>query len=264
MDRCAMINPLNHPVYQELPQRTQRKMLSPISEDKLTWDCFFGLKQAESLGPALSAALNLPPDTFKEAELILWGFQIGESSYAPWGPLARVLAELECYNDGKPEGQKTEPDAIILSSTSITVIECKRTSSLGHCSRFGKRECPEVNLEQRKRLYCQYWARGLSELTTFPKPLPGAGAAHCDRFYQLMRNEMVGLRLAHLLGLRLHLVTVKGKNSAGFAQMEEDVRSFNGSISLGPKFSILCWNDLRFAKGKDLLAAYVSELPRIA
>jgi hypothetical protein len=80
MDRCAMINPLNHPVYQELPQRTQRKMLSPISEDKLTWDCFFGLKQAESLGPALSAALNLPPDTFKEAELILWGFQIGESS----------------------------------------------------------------------------------------------------------------------------------------------------------------------------------------
>jgi hypothetical protein len=53
------MNPLAHPVYELLPQRTQRKILSPVSEDKLTWDCFYGLMKADALDSTLAVVLGL-------------------------------------------------------------------------------------------------------------------------------------------------------------------------------------------------------------
>jgi hypothetical protein len=40
------MNLLDHPEYDLLPSRTQKKLLSPVSKDKLTWDSFFMLHRA--------------------------------------------------------------------------------------------------------------------------------------------------------------------------------------------------------------------------
>ncbi len=258
-----MDNPLNHCVFEHLPKRTQKKLQSPRSEDKLTWDCFHGLLRLDALGPKLATALGVSPKSFLNPRLILWGFEIGDTTFSPWTPLAGVLSELECYNDGKREGQKTEPDAIVVSKNAIAVIECKRTAAFGHCSRFGQMQCPEVHLEGRKRTYCQYWDRGLGSFVTFPKPSPGTLRPVCDRHYQLLRNYMVGSRLAGCLGSNLHLMIVKAKNSDKYSETLEDVISFNSSLVSGPGFSVACWNDLRFANGKDALPEYGPELPPI-
>jgi len=258
--QTVRFNPLNHPVYELLPSRTHKKLQSPVSEDKLTWDCFFGLKRADALGSVLADALNIPREELVGPHLILWGWEIHESSASKWSPLSGVLSALENYADGKPEGQKTEPDAIVFTERSIVIIECKRKSSLGRCSRFGKSECPESHISTRKRPYCQYWARGLDQLVTFPKPTPMELIAECDSYYQLMRNYMVGLRLSELLRLDLHLLVVKARNLPDYRKTEAEVKDFNSRTKVAPKYSLVCWNDLRFARGVDMLAAYASEL----
>src|SRR3974390_3290666 len=97
-------NPLRHPVYDLLPPRTQKKLLSPVSEDKLTWDCFFGLLRAGNLGAVLASLLKIPEATLSDARLVLWGFEIWENGASVWEPLQEVLSAVENYRDGKPEG----------------------------------------------------------------------------------------------------------------------------------------------------------------
>ena len=103
---------------------------------------------------------------------MLWGYEIWEDGAAVWEPLREVLSAVENYRDGKPEGQKTEPDVIVVSGRSLVVAECKRRSVLGRCSRFADERCPEIHIARRKRPYCQYWMRGLQELVTFRSPCP--------------------------------------------------------------------------------------------
>jgi hypothetical protein len=122
------INPLKHPVYDLLPLRTQIKLLSPVSEDKLTWDCFFGLLSADKLGTVLASLLKIPVESLEDARLVLWGFEIRKNGAEVWEPLREVLSAVENYRDGKPEGQKTEPDVIVISGKSLVVAECKRRS----------------------------------------------------------------------------------------------------------------------------------------
>jgi hypothetical protein len=196
--------------------------------------------------------------------LVLWGWEIGTSDAVLWAPLRNVLAEVENYQDGKPEGQKTEVDAIVFSKTSLVVIECKRMHGLGRCSRFEDKRCPEINLERRKRPYCQYWARGLKELVEFSKPTPATSFPECSEYYQLMRNYMIGLRLANELGLRLHLMVVKATNSPDFKKTKAEVDAFNRTTSATSKYVLTCWSDFRVCAGSDtkLLMEYVAELPR--
>jgi hypothetical protein len=255
------MNPLNHPVYDLLPQRTQRKLLSPISEDKLTWDCFFGLKKAAALDSNLAGLLGLGKELLVAPRLFLWGFEIYEALASPWPILNDILSSVEDYRDGKQEGQKTEPDAIILSESSLVIIECKRGSRLGDCSRFKNRQCPEIHREGRKRPYCQYWARGLDRLVTFSKPTPTTTAPECNRFYQLMRNHMIGARLAAALRVDLHLLVVKARRSPHFNETVNEVAAFNSMLKAAPKFGLASWEDLRYARSRDLLAEYADELP---
>jgi hypothetical protein len=196
------------------------------------------------------------------ARLVLWGWEIHETSASRWAPLSDILCAVEDYQDGKPEGQKTEPDAIVFTETSLFVIECKRKSSLGACSRFEDKRCPEINLERRKRPYCQYWARGLNELVAFPRPAPMISTAECNLYYQLMRNYMIGMRLADALGVNLHLMVVKARNSPHFSETNSEVIEFNSRTKASPKYALACWNDLRYANSTDLLPGYNSELPR--
>jgi hypothetical protein len=66
-----------------------------------------------------------------------------------WAPLQSILAEIENYRDGKPEGQKTEPDVIVITRTMVILFECKRNHGLGRCSRFEDTRCPEIHIEGR-------------------------------------------------------------------------------------------------------------------
>jgi hypothetical protein len=258
------VNPLKHPVYDLLPQRTQAKLLSPVSEDKLTWDCFFGLLRAGELGAALARPLKVPDTSFEDARLVLWGFEIREDGASVWEPLREVLSAVENYRDGKPEGQKTEPDVAVVSAGSLLVAECKRRSTLGRCSRFEDSRCPEIHVDRRKRPYCQYWTRGLQELIGFSKPVPATSDPECNRHYQLLRNYMIGDRLAAALGLPLHLMVVKASNSPHFAETTAEVQLFNSAMTHAPKYVVACWNDFRFGRTPDVLSGYAAELPPLA
>jgi len=257
-------NPLKHPVYDLLPQRTQTKLLSPVSEDKLTWDCFFGLIHAGKLGTVLAGLLKIPDEILQDARLVLWGFEIREDGASAWEPLREVLSAVENYRDGKPEGQKTEPDVIVVSGRSLVVAECKRRSALGRCSRFEDERCPEIHMDRRKRPYCQYWTRGLQELVTFSKPVPATSDPDCNQYYQLLRNYMIGDRLATVLGLPLHLMVVKAANSPHFAETRTELRRFNSTMTRAPKYVVACWNDFRRAGTPDVLSDYAAELPPLA
>ena len=143
------------------------------------------------------------------------------------------------------------------------IAECKRLHGLGGCSRFGDQRCPEIHIEGRKRPYCQYWARGLRELVSFEKPTPSCTLPKCDSFYQLMRNHMIGDRRAKKLSLELHLMVVKGRTSPHIQETLDDVAEYNSLIPPGGS-SLVCWNDLRFVAGHDLLSGYHAELSRAA
>jgi hypothetical protein len=257
------VNPLNHPVYERLPLRTQKKLLSPRSEDKLTWDCFFGLHKAGELGAVLASVLQIPKRSLNDPRLMLWGFEIQEESASLWEPLYDTLSAIENYGDGKPEGQKTEPDVIVVSERSLVVAECKRMHGLGRCSRFEDERCPEIHLDRRKRPYCQYWNRGLVELVSFSKPVPPAAAPDCNLYYQLLRNYMIGDRLATALRLQLHLMVVKAANSPHSAETRAEVEHFNSRVTRDSKYAVACWNDFRRA-AVDVLSGYSSELPHLA
>ena len=255
------VNPLKHPVYDLLPQRTQTKILSPVSEDKLTWDCFFGLLRAGKLGSLLASVLKIPGENLEDARLVLWGYEIREDGAAVWEPLREVLSAVENYRDGKPEGQKTEPDVIVVSGRFLVVAECKRRSVLGRCSRFADERCPEIHIARRKRPYCQYWTCGLQELVTFSKPVPATSAPDCNQYYQLLRNYLIGDRLAAVLGLPLHLIVVKAANSPHFAETRTELQLFNSTMTRAPKYVVACWNDFRLSAAPDVLSDYAAELP---
>jgi hypothetical protein len=207
--------------------------------------------------------------------LILWGYLIDEDSSAcdpatavkiraktavQWAPLVSILKEVENYNDGKREGQKTEPDVLVLGRGMLILIECKRNHGLGRCSRFQNQECPEIHIETRKRKYCQYWDRGLSSLVNFGCPDPAAPSeAECNEFYQLMRNYMIGTRLALKLGCEFRPLVVKDRNSPLFDETEREIMAFNGTLRSGAGYKLISWTAIRDTAnelGVELLRSY--------
>jgi len=273
---------LNHPVYELLPSRTQKKLLSVISEDKLTWDCFYELHCADVLASTLGRALAIDIDLLSPLQLIMWGWVIDENRFGTlmsrldgrpaalsrsktagkWTPLQSTLAEIENYGDGKPEGQKTEPDVIVVTKRLVILFECKRNHGLGRCSRFENTQCPEIHVERRKRSYCQYWARGLPLLVDFPRPTPGTESEPpCNRFYQLLRNYMIGSRLAAKLGCEFLPFVVKNPNSPYFDESEAEVISFNAATRSLPKYRVISWATVREKareSGIEVLRSYTS------
>ena len=116
-------------------------------------------------------------------------------------------------------------------------------------------------MDRRKRPYCQYWTRGLQDLVTFSKPVPATSGPDCNQYSQLLRNYMIGDRLAATLGLPLHLMVVKAANSAHFVETSAEVQRFNSTMTRAPKYVVACWNGFRIAATPDVLADYAAELP---
>lgn len=270
-----MVNILDHPVFELLPSRTQTKLRSAISEDKLSWDCFYEAFRADVLSRVLACTLNISIEDELSPKLIMWGYLMDEGvslgcqetpvkirpkTSIQWAPLLSILKEIENYNDGKREGQKTEPDVIVIAKESLILLECKRNHGLGRCSRFEDQRCPEIHVQRRKRDYCQYWDRDLASLVNFIRPTPVAvSEPECNRFYQLMRNYMIGARLAGRLGYEFHPVVVKDQHSPYFAETENEVTAFNGRIPGATKYKVISWTTIRDkAKefGAELLTSY--------
>jgi hypothetical protein len=270
-----IVNILDHPVFELLPSRTQTKLRSAVSEDKLSWDCFYEAFRADVLSRVLACTLNISIEDELSPKLVMWGYLVDEDSTAgflqtpietrpktavKWEPLSSILAEIENYNDGKPEGQKTEPDVIVVGSRSLVLFECKRNHGLGRCSRFEDERCPEIHTEKRKRDYCQYWDRGLPALVNFVRPTPATTSEpDCHRFYQLMRNHMIGTRLATKLGCAFHPVVVKNQDSPCFVETEREVRSFNERIPAETRYKLVSWAAVRDKArefGVEVLSSY--------
>jgi hypothetical protein len=278
------VNLLNHPVYEHLPLRTKKKLLSAVSEDKLTWDCFYELHRADVLAATLEHALSIEIEPQPPLRLIMWGWEIDGNAFdnlmsrldgrptvlaqskagVEWAPLQSILAEIENYGDGKLEGQKTEPDVIVVTKTLLILFECKRKHGLGRCSRFEHQQCPEIHIEGRKRDYCQYWTRGLPSLVNFPRPTPATESEPpCNRFYQLLRNYMIGSRLAAKLDRKFYPVVVKNPNSPHFDETDAEIKSFNATTRRMPKYKVTSWataRDKARQSGIEVLWSYTSEL----
>lgn len=271
------MNLLDHPVYDLLPSRTRKKLLSPVSEDKLTWDCFYTLYNNGLLSRTISKVVGIEHAPTTASTLVMWGWKIDEApsngrtiavlqsqkTASAFDPLQCVLDELENYRDGKPEGQKTEPDVLVITTHFVFVFECKRGHGLGRCSRFEDCRCPEVHVDRRKRSYCQYWERGLSSLVTFPRPKSAAEVPACNDFYQLIRNHMIGSKLAERLELSFCPVVVKSRKSPHYNETEAEVAAFNATIGSAQHYRIADWSSFREEScrlGVPILETYEREL----
>jgi len=213
-------------------------------------------------------------------KLIIWGYVIDEEPAAGFPQaspemrpktatqcalLSSILKEIENYNDGKREGQKTEPDVIVIGKRALTLFECKRLHGLGRCSRFSDQRCPEIHAKTRKRDYCQYWDRGLPKLVNFIRPTPETTSEpDCHQFYQLMRNYMIGTRIAARLGCAFHPVVVKNSDSPYFAETEREVESFNQKVPARTKYKLVSWATIRENVrecGAEILSSYPMRTP---
>ena len=105
---------------------------------------------------------------------------------------------------------------------------------------------------------------GLADCSTsaFSKPVPATSEPTASQYYQLLRNYMIGDRLAATLGLPLHLMVVKALNSPHFAETRIELQRFDSAMTRAPEFyAVACWNDFRRTATPDVLSDYASELP---
>lgn len=194
-----MIAGSQEPVFESLPQRIIDDLTKPSSESSLLWNVVYPRAQ-----PTLSLAeiSNQRP---------LWGTAaVYEDALIPyywgWDQDGKRLPELdEALNSVDGAEQPTEVDLFLLGERELVLVEAKRMSGLGSCSRFGASRCPEIHLEGS----CRYWepgqARFVTELEFGPRPGPESDPPTCNRHYQLARTLLVGLVLAARLERRLHL-----------------------------------------------------------
>jgi hypothetical protein len=144
-------------------------------------------------------------------------------------------------------GPSTEVDCFLLGDANLILIEAKRSSGFGRCSRYNSSSCPAVHVEPADLSSCRYWvepaARFESQLSFSPPAL--SGTPDCHRHYQLARTLMVGRALAAQLERRLHLWLIAPQRR--WRGLERDWMDFTGSVKdsdLWRRMRVLSWESL--------------------
>ncbi len=238
----------NEGLFSVLPESVLTNFLNPTSENALLWNVIYPLAQ-----PTISRIdlLNIRPlwgnpNEEKKADDALtpyyWGFDVDG------GRLSR-LDDVLLMIDGS--GPKTEVDLYFLGERNFILVESKRKSGFGRCSRFSKRRCPEMHLAVGDDWSpCRYWevekSRFTSHLAMGPRPKPDSEPPTCNRHYQLARTLIIGRELADVLEREFHLWVFTPRSH--WSKLEKDWLDFTERVeddSLWRRLRVIAWEDIQ-------------------
>jgi len=198
---------------------------SENSEDARSWN-FFRTLQLQSDMQKYYRLITVQDNL---QNLLFWGLdpQTGEFD----GVLKSILDEIEPPHLWKV--QQTEPDVIVIGQKTIVFNECK----------LGK---PGANIDAWNRKgpftgkHELYKSRALS---FFRQPFIDNFEAEARRFYQLMRNYIIGEHLANRLSKVFHLVAIasaQNKARSGLSH-EEEFNKFCSYLFDSSRCHFLTW-----------------------
>jgi hypothetical protein len=232
-------------IFSVLPEDLILNFLSETSENALLWNTIYPLTlHGMSLGRflalrPLSGTSVEPFDSDGYLTPYFWGYGLD-------GQRLTGLDDALLEVDGP--GPKTEVDLFLVGEHDLVLVEAKRMSSLGRCSRYGKKKCPEIHSVADHS--CIYWADdspSFSDVLNFgPRPEPESTTPSCARHYQLARTLLVGLSLARQLKLRLHLWLILPRAGWKSAQLGwiDFVERIQDDVTWN-RMRVLAWEDVR-------------------
>lgn len=232
-------------IFSVLPEDLILNFLSETSENALLWNTIYPLTLN---GISLDRFLALRPLSGTSVEPLdsdgclvpyFWGYDLG-------GQRLYGLEDALLEVDGP--GPKTEVDLFLVGEHDLVLVEAKRMSSPGRCSRYGKKKCPEIHSVADHS--CTYWGEdspSFEDVLDFgPRPDPKSTAPPCVKHYQLARTLLVGLSLAGRLKLRLHVWLILPR--AGWKTAQAGWMDFVERIhddDLWRRMRVLAWEDVR-------------------
>ncbi len=171
-----------------------------------------------------------------------WGYDVD-------GKRLSRLDDVLLMIDGS--GPKTEVDLYFLGERNLILVESKRKSGFGRCSRFTKRRCPEMHLAVGDDWSpCRYWevekSRFTNHLAMRPRPKPDSEPPTCNRHYQLARTLTIGRELADLLEREFHLWVFAPRSY--WSKLEKDWLDFAECVqddSLWRRLRVIAWEDIQ-------------------
>jgi hypothetical protein len=179
---------------------------SENSEDARSWNLFRTLQ----LRSDMQKYYGLIRVQDNPQNLLFWGLdpQTGEFD----GVLKSVLDEIEPPHLWKV--QQTEPDVIVIGQTTVVFNECKLGKPRANIDAWNRKE-PFTGKHELYKRSAQFFFRQLF-IENFE--------AEARRFYQLIRNYIIGEHFASRLSKVFHLVaiaSVQNKASSGLPHEEE-------------------------------------------
>ncbi len=227
-----------------LPEDIILNFLSEGSENALLWNMFYPLtRRGVSMDRFLTLRplLGTPIEPFvPDGHLMpyFWGYGVDGR---------RLLRLDETLQEVDGPGPKTEVDLFLVGEHDLVLVEVKRMSALGRCSRYGKKKCPEIHNAGDKS--CTYWADdtpSFKDIMDFgPRPEHESAIPPCARHYQMARTLLVGLGLARRLNLRLHVWLILPR--AGWKTAQVGWMDFVERIRDDATWScmrVLAWEDI--------------------
>jgi len=242
----------HEPIFSELPSNIAANLRHRGSENALLWNVIYPLAQPTlsiksllSVSPQWGSILDLDDD---QLEPYFWGYSISGERLPE---LDRILERIDGI------GPKTEVDLFLIGKTNLIVVEAKHLSSLGHCSRYAKKRCPEIHGEAMpERQPCRYWEAGEYEFNRLldfgDRPKKDDPSPPCNQHYQLARTALVGDALAkeYQKGFSLWLLITKSR----WRSLERTWLDFTGRIrqdDLWRRMRVIAWEDLDTTPSKN-------------
>ncbi len=235
-------------IFSVLPKSVLTNFLNPTSENALLWNVIYLLAQPTiSLKDLLSIKplWGNPNEENKTDDALTpyyWGYDVD-------GVRLSMLDDVLHMIEGS--GPKTEVDLYFLGERNLILVESKRKSGFGRCSRFTRRRCPEIHLAVGDdRSSCRYWeiekSCFTSHLAMGLRPKPDSESPTCNRHYQLARTLIIGHELADLLGREFHLWVFAPRSH--WSKLEKDWLDFTERIQDDPlwrRLRVIAWEDIQ-------------------
>jgi len=238
---------IEEPIFDALPQRVLDNLRRPASENALVWNLIYPLARPQiSLAALLAlrplwgtASIEQEPDSLRP---YFWGFDI-EGQKLPG--LDHALRRIS------GPGPRTEVDVFLVGERNLILVEAKNRSGLGRCSRYQKGRCPEAQPEElEERQACRYWEAPEARFSDFleigPRPVHDGPAPACCMHYQLARTLLVGRELAKRDGKVLHCWMIVPRSRWRTLQPTwQDFCERVGDDALWRRMRVLAWEDVR-------------------
>jgi hypothetical protein len=242
-----IIEGIEEPIFDALPQRVLDNLRRPASENALVWNLLYPLAKPHiSLASLLAlrplwgtSSLEMEDDCL---EPYFWGF--GISGFV-LQDLDRALQRIN------GPGPRTEVDVLMVGEHNLVLVEAKNKSGLGRCSRYQAGRCPEMHQADDVDIEaCRYWnAPGalFSEMLDIgPRPVPDGPAPACSQHYQLARTLLVGRELSAQQKTTLHMWMIVPRRRWGSMQrIWVDFCDRLLDDALWRRMRVLAWEDVQ-------------------